>query len=85
MSYPARAAVAPIRLYQRLISPLLGPRCRFHPSCSVYAADAILTHGVLRGLYLAVRRLVRCHPWNPGGVDRVPPDFSWRSTHRQAA
>jgi putative membrane protein insertion efficiency factor len=90
MSYAARAVVAPIRLYQRLISPLLGPRCRFHPSCSAYAAEAILTHGVLRGLYLAIRRLARCHPWNPGGVDRVPDAFSWRArpragTQRQAA
>lgn len=74
----ARVVVSPIRLYQRLVSPLLGPRCRFYPSCSEYAAGSILTHGVGRGLYLAIRRLLRCHPWNPGGVDRVPERFSWR-------
>jgi putative membrane protein insertion efficiency factor len=85
MSYAARAIVAPIRLYQRLLSPLLGPRCRFHPSCSEYAAGAILRHGVLRGSYLGIRRLLRCHPWNAGGVDRVPDAFSWRAAERTAA
>jgi putative membrane protein insertion efficiency factor len=79
MNFAARAAVAPIRVYQRLASPLLGPRCRFHPSCSQYAADAILRHGVFRGTYLGIRRLLRCHPWNAGGVDYVPERFSWRS------
>lgn len=74
----SRALVAPIRLYQRIISPLLGPRCRFYPSCSEYAARAILRHGPFRGAYLGLRRLVRCHPWNPGGVDHVPDRFSWR-------
>jgi putative membrane protein insertion efficiency factor len=78
MTYAARALVAPIRLYKRLISPLLGPRCRFYPSCSDYAMTAILRHGPLRGLYIAVRRLLRCHPWNPGGVDHVPETFAWR-------
>jgi putative membrane protein insertion efficiency factor len=78
MTYAARALVAPIRLYKRIISPLLGPRCRFYPSCSDYAATAILTHGPSRGLYLAVRRLLRCHPWNAGGVDHVPETFAWR-------
>lgn len=68
-----RALVLPIRGYQMFVSPLLGPRCRFYPSCSAYAVEAITTHGVLRGLYLAVRRLLRCHPWNPGGLDPVPP------------
>ena len=84
MSYAARAVVAPIRLYQRLVSPLLGPRCRFHPSCSAYTADAILRHGVFRGIYLGVRRLLRCHPWNAGGVDRVPDAFAWRAQKRAA-
>jgi len=78
MGYAARAAVAPIRAYKRVVSPLLGARCRFYPSCADYTADAILTHGVLRGFYLGVRRLLRCHPWHPGGVDRVPARFSWR-------
>jgi len=58
--------------YQRVVSPLLGPRCRFYPSCSQYAKDAVLKHGLLRGISLAVRRIVRCNPWNPGGVDFVP-------------
>jgi putative membrane protein insertion efficiency factor len=78
MNYVARALVAPIRLYQRLVSPLLGPRCRFYPSCSEYTAQAVLRHGPIRGLYLGIRRLIRCHPWNPGGFDDVPEAFSWR-------
>ena len=61
-----------MRLYQYLISPLLGPRCRFHPSCSHYAIEAVERHGGLRGSWLAVRRLGRCHPWHPGGYDPVP-------------
>jgi len=65
---------AAIRLYQRLISPLLGPRCRFHPSCSSYALEAIERHGALRGSWLAGRRIVRCHPLNDGGFDPVPPE-----------
>lgn len=62
-----------VRLYQRLISPLLGPRCRFHPSCSHYAIEAIRTHGPVRGSGLALRRIGRCHPLHPGGNDPVPP------------
>ena len=62
-----------IRLYQWTLSPLLGPRCRFHPSCSQYALEAIERHGVLRGTGLAACRLGRCHPWHPGGYDPVPP------------
>jgi uncharacterized protein len=65
--------VLPIRGYQLLVSPLLGQRCRFYPSCSAYAVEALRTHGPLRGSWLAVRRLLRCHPWNPGGLDPVPP------------
>jgi putative membrane protein insertion efficiency factor len=65
--------ILPIRLYQRLLSPLLGQRCRFYPSCSSYAIEALSTHGPVKGSYLAVRRLLRCHPWNPGGLDPVPP------------
>lgn len=61
-----------IRGYQRLISPLLGPRCRFYPSCSSYALEAIERHGALRGGALAARRIIRCHPLNPGGYDPVP-------------
>ena len=62
-----------IRAYQYLISPLLGNHCRFYPSCSHYAAEAVEVHGALRGTWLAVRRLSRCHPWHEGGVDPVPP------------
>ena len=62
-----------IRCYQYLISPMLGPHCRFHPSCSQYAVEAIARYGLPRGGLLALRRLSRCHPWHPGGVDPVPP------------
>lgn len=61
-----------IMAYRKLISPLLPPSCRFYPTCSVYALEAIQKHGALKGLYLAVRRILRCHPWNPGGYDPVP-------------
>ncbi len=61
-----------IGLYQKTVSPLLGERCRFYPSCSQYAKGAVLKHGSLRGVYLAAHRIVRCNPWNPGGVDLVP-------------
>ena len=58
--------------YQRFVSPLLGPRCRFYPSCSAYALEAVRVHGALRGSWLAVRRLSRCHPFHAGGLDPVP-------------
>lgn len=61
-----------IRGYQVLLSPLLGQHCRFYPTCSQYAREAIDLHGVPRGLGLAIRRVLRCHPWHPGGVDPVP-------------
>jgi uncharacterized protein len=61
-----------IRLYKRLLSPVLPPACRFQPTCSDYAADAIQKHGPVRGVFLAVRRIVRCAPWHPGGFDPVP-------------
>jgi hypothetical protein len=64
--------MALIRGYRRWISPALPPACRFHPSCSEYALEAIARHGAVRGSWLAVRRLVRCHPFNPGGYDPVP-------------
>jgi putative membrane protein insertion efficiency factor len=62
-----------LRAYQLLLSPMLGQNCRFYPSCSNYAIEAVRTHGAARGGLLAVRRVCRCHPWNPGGVDPVPP------------
>jgi putative membrane protein insertion efficiency factor len=61
-----------IRIYQWTVSPLLGPRCRFYPSCSQYAREAVLRFGVLPGGWLALKRLGRCHPWHPGGFDPVP-------------
>jgi putative membrane protein insertion efficiency factor len=62
-----------LKAYQWGISPLFGPTCRFYPSCSRYAYEAIVVHGSVKGCYLAARRLLRCHPWNPGGLDPVPP------------
>lgn len=68
----SRALIFIVRLYQSLLSPLLGPRCRFYPSCSHYAVEALQRHGAIRGSGLTVRRIVRCHPLNPGGLDPVP-------------
>jgi putative membrane protein insertion efficiency factor len=67
-----RVALAALRGYQRWLSPLLPRACRFEPTCSEYAVQAIEKHGVRRGVSLAVRRIVRCAPWHPGGVDPVP-------------
>lgn len=61
-----------LRAYQVVLSPWLGPSCRFHPSCSCYADEALERHGLLRGGWLAARRLCRCGPWHPGGYDPVP-------------
>ncbi|MDQ3940030.1 MAG: membrane protein insertion efficiency factor YidD [Actinomycetota bacterium] len=68
----ARALVAVIHRYRAWISPLFAPRCRFHPTCSAYAVEAISRHGALKGSWLAMTRIARCHPWHPGGVDPVP-------------
>ena len=76
-----RLAIAPIRLYQWTISPMLPRACRFTPSCSEYAAEAVLEHGLLRGLALAARRLSRCHPWGGHGFDPVPPCGHHHATH----
>jgi len=62
-----------LRAYQVVFSPLIGPRCRFFPSCSNYAIEALRVHGAGRGSWLAARRICRCHPWHPGGFDPVPP------------
>jgi putative membrane protein insertion efficiency factor len=62
-----------LRTYQLFLSPLLGQHCRFYPSCSQYAIEAVEAHGVTRGAWLGLKRLLRCHPWHPGGVDPVPP------------
>jgi putative membrane protein insertion efficiency factor len=71
-SRPQRAAVALLRFYKSAVSPWLPRACRFEPTCSVYAREAIERHGFLRGAGLAVRRLFRCHPFHPGGFDPVP-------------
>jgi putative membrane protein insertion efficiency factor len=65
-------ALAPLRFYKRFLSPLLPPMCRFEPTCSIYMMQAVEKHGTLRGIWLGIRRLARCHPFNPGGWDPVP-------------
>jgi len=73
MTRAARMLALPVIAYRRWISPALPARCRFHPSCSAYALEALATHGALRGAGLAIWRLLRCHPFHPGGYDPVPP------------
>ncbi|MEV8436303.1 membrane protein insertion efficiency factor YidD [Actinosynnema sp. NPDC051121] len=68
-----RVLLLPVRFYRKFISPALPPTCRFHPSCSAYAVEALTVHGALRGSWLTLRRLGRCGPWHPGGLDPVPP------------
>jgi uncharacterized protein len=71
MNVARRIATAPLKLYQAAISPALGPRCKFYPSCSEYAVQAIMRFGILRGLVLAAWRLLRCNPFSHGGIDPV--------------
>jgi putative membrane protein insertion efficiency factor len=71
-SIPSALIVGLARLYQLLVSPVIPQTCRFHPTCSGYAIEAVRTHGALRGGWLALRRIVRCHPWSAGGYDPVP-------------
>lgn len=77
LSHPgplARVLMALVRAYQLVPKPVSAvPRCRFYPSCSAYSLEALRRHGAVRGVWLTVRRLGRCHPWNPGGFDEVPP------------
>ena len=68
-----------IRAYQLILSPVMVNNCRFHPTCSDYAAAAVREHGALGGLKLTLKRLLRCHPWHPGGLDPVPPHHCSRS------
>jgi putative membrane protein insertion efficiency factor len=85
---PSAAAwllVALISGYRRFVSPLLAPRCRFAPSCSAYALEAVREHGALRGTWLAIRRVGRCHPFNPGGFDPVPPALHGRPSRPEGA
>ncbi len=71
-SLVGRAIILLIRIYRLLFSPWIGQHCRFHPTCSAYAIEAIRRHGAVRGSWLAAKRLGRCHPWHEGGVDPVP-------------
>lgn len=70
---PRLVLIGALRVYQSVISPMTPPTCRYYPSCSSYALIAVQRHGAVRGTWLAVRRLARCHPWTAGGVDDVPP------------
>jgi uncharacterized protein len=72
---PRNVCVLVLRAYRLLISPLYGQVCRYYPSCSAYALEAIQRHGVIRGVWLGTRRIARCHPWAAGGVDDVPQHF----------
>lgn len=76
----SRSLLALIRAYQFLLSPWVGNSCRYWPTCSEYAREAVERHGAARGCYLAARRLARCHPYGRGGVDPVPEAFAWRCT-----
>ncbi|MEV6634483.1 membrane protein insertion efficiency factor YidD [Actinoplanes sp. NPDC051470] len=78
MTGPARLLAWPIVAYRRYLSPALPARCRFYPSCSAYALEALERHGVLRGTALAVWRILRCHPFHPGGYDPVPEPIRHR-------
>ncbi|WGF89834.1 membrane protein insertion efficiency factor YidD [Marinivivus vitaminiproducens] len=72
MSAPARLLTVPVLLYRWLVSPLIGPRCRYCPTCSEYALEALGRHGAARGSWLTLRRVCRCHPWGSSGFDPVP-------------
>jgi putative membrane protein insertion efficiency factor len=85
VSFLRALAAAPVRGYQRFISPGLPRRCKYHPSCSEYAVGAIRSHGVLRGIVLALWRLLRCNPWSHGGVDFVEDQKVFRSRARPTA
>lgn len=88
---PSLLLMALVRGYQLFVSPLFAGSCRFYPSCSAYGLEALRVHGAVRGTWLTVRRLLRCHPWNPGGVDEVPSrgthphDHEARATSARAA
>lgn len=76
VSIPRRLVAMLIMAYQKLVSPALGPNCRFQPTCSQYALEAVQRHGVLKGVWLAAKRIGRCHPLNEGGYDPVPEHWS---------
>ena len=71
LSFLNKAAIKLLRLYQLIISPLIGPRCRFYPSCSQYSIHAFENHGLIKGFYLSLKRLSKCHPGNSGGIDEI--------------
>jgi uncharacterized protein len=73
MTWSVRVGVLAVRAYQLVLGPLTGGACRFEPSCSAYAVDAIQTHGLIKGAWLALRRVARCHPFSGAGFDPVPP------------
>jgi hypothetical protein len=77
-------AILPIRIYQRVISPMVGPHCKYYPSCSEYAAQAIRDYGILRGLILAGWRVLRCNPWSRGGFDPIEAQRLFKSRHAEA-
>jgi uncharacterized protein len=92
MLWPSRLLAAPIRAYRFFLSPWLGSACRFEPTCSRYALDALEQHGAAAGAYLATRRVLRCHPWCDGGIDAVPrpavvvsSSSSSSSTHKSSS
>lgn len=78
-----RIATAPLRFYRRFLSPLKPPMCRFSPTCSHYAVEAVETHGVVKGTLLATWRVLRCNPFAKRGLDPVPPPGTWHSPHRR--
>lgn len=69
---PRNILIIVLKLYRRVVSPMYGQVCRFFPSCSAYALEAVTVHGAVKGSWFAMRRIVRCHPWNSGGIDHVP-------------
>jgi hypothetical protein len=73
----AKTLVSGVRLYQRFISPLKPPTCRFYPTCSCYALEALERHGAIGGSLLSLWRILRCNPFNPGGIDKVPQKIRW--------
>ena len=82
-SFGAKILIGLIRFYQIVISPLIGPRCRFTPTCSCYGIDAVKTHGVVKGGWLTLKRILKCHPLNPGGYDPVPPKINNNKTENK--
>ncbi|WP_150539406.1 membrane protein insertion efficiency factor YidD [Actinobacillus vicugnae] len=81
-SFGARLLLLPIYFYRYCISPLIGPRCRFYPTCSTYAVEAIKIHGAIKGGWLAAKRIARCHPWSEGGEDPVPSCCHKQYSHK---